>query len=211
MTKERVDDTRFSKVITAENVKKTGEIIAISAMKKVMGFCNNSLDDLYAGLVHDVFDYKPIDEPYSDGYDIACEAIAFLCEHIGDTLDKVVKTDKKGRDISVQWACYRVVFNYIEKQKCHIYFSTSLQSIPKNQEPTVDFDPIEVEDGNDKLDATIERMNLNKGQLETLNCYMAGMGFVEIAELLAVNLATVWRRRQQLQQKYNQLVASAAY
>ena len=28
------------------------------------------------------------------------------------------------------------------------------------------------------------------------------MSFNEIAELLAVNLSTIWRRRQQLQQKY---------
>ncbi|MDD3831748.1 MAG: hypothetical protein PHW00_03740 [Clostridia bacterium] len=101
MENRRVEEKRFSKcfgrntVITAENVKDIGEIIAVSATKKVMAFTGRALDDLYAGLVHDVFDCKPVDEPYSDGYDLACEAVTYLCGHIGESLDKMIKTDKK--------------------------------------------------------------------------------------------------------------------
>ena len=213
MTNERVNEKQFSScfkrgtVITAENVKHIGEIIAVSAMKKVMYYCNNKLNDLYAGLIHDVFDYKSISESYSDGYDIACEAIALLCEHIGDSIDKVVKTDKKGREITVLWACYRATFNYIEKQKRHVYNTTYLNRLPLSQEPYIDFEDMQKKkDNENNVEVIIDEMQLNKGQLETLNCYMAGMRFVEIAKFLSVNNATVWKRRQQLQQKYNNCV-----
>lgn len=56
-----------------------------------------SLDDLYRGLVHDTYDGKTIDEQYSDGYDIAQEAICFLCGYIGKSLNEECITDKKGR------------------------------------------------------------------------------------------------------------------
>ncbi|MEG1669376.1 hypothetical protein, partial [Chryseobacterium sp.] len=94
--------------ITADNVKDLGEAIAIHALKITMAYSGKALDDLYRGLVHDTFDYKPIDEPYSDGYDIASEAICFLCGHIGQDLSDEFKTDKKGRIITIRHACYRV-------------------------------------------------------------------------------------------------------
>ena len=189
--------------ITKENVRKIGEMIAIHAMKITMAYSGKALDDLYAGLIHDVFDYKPIDEPYSDGYDIASEAIRFLCGHIRQSLEDELKTDKKGRVITIRHACYRVCYNYIEHQRRNIYNTTSYNSFIDGEEPSfeIDYDQ-EKENDRELLDTLIENMNLSQGQLDTLNCYMAGMSFNEIAELLAVNLSTVWRRRQQLQLRY---------
>ncbi|MEG1662854.1 MAG: hypothetical protein RR338_02610, partial [Clostridia bacterium] len=71
------------------------------------------------------------------------------------------------------------------------------------KEPSFELDcEQEKENNNEILDTLIDNMDLNQGQLDTLNCYMAGMTFTEIAELLAVNLSTVWRRHRQLQQRY---------
>jgi len=189
--------------ITKENVRKLGEMIAIHAMKITMAYSGKALDELYAGLIHDVFDYKPIDEPYSDGYDIASEAICFLCGHIGQSLDDKFKTDKKGSIITIRHACYRACYKYIEHQRRHIYNTTSYNTFIDGEEPSFEVAyEQEHENNNEILDTLISNMNLSQGQLDTLNCYMAGMTFNEIAELLAVNLSTVWRRRQQLQQKY---------
>ena len=38
-------------------------------------------------------------------------------------------------------------------------------------------------------------MRLTVAEAETLNYYMAGLGFVEIAQMQNVNNTTVWRRR----------------
>ena len=48
----------------------------------------------------------------------------------------------------------------------------------------------------------MEKLNLNKGEKETIECYMAGIGFTEQAKLFALNLYTIWRRRKSAQMKY---------
>ena len=45
-------------------------------------------------------------------------------------------------------------------------------------------------------------MRLTIAETETLNHYMAGLGFVEIAQMQNVNNTTVWRRRKSIQKKY---------
>ena len=53
-----------------------------------------------------------------------------------------------------------------------------------------------------KYDEIMEKLNLNKGERETIECYMAGIGFTEQAKLFALNLSTIWRRRKGAQMKY---------
>ena len=48
----------------------------------------------------------------------------------------------------------------------------------------------------------MEKLNLNKGEKETIECYMAGIGFTEQAKLFGLNLSTIWRRRKSAQMKY---------
>lgn len=111
--------------------------------------------------------------------------------------------DKKGRVITIRTACYREVYKYIEHQRGHIYNTYPINELLDGEEPSCDFEEQqEKENDYNILESLISQMNLNKGELETLNCYMAGMGFTEMAKILAVNLSTIWRRRQQLQQKY---------
>ena len=45
-------------------------------------------------------------------------------------------------------------------------------------------------------------MRLTIAETETLNHYMAGLGFVAIAQMQNVNNTTVWRRRKSIQKKY---------
>ncbi len=49
-------------------------------------------------------------------------------------------------------------------------------------------------------------MNLNVGEKETLDYYMAGMTYCDIARFLEVNYSTVWRRRLSLPKKYMQAI-----
>ncbi len=57
-----------------------------------------------------------------------------------------------------------------------------------------------------EYDTIISNMKLKKGELDTLNCYMAGMTYCEIARFLNVNFSTICRRRQSLQRKYLQAI-----
>ena len=67
---------------------------------------------------------------------------------------------------------------------------------------SIDFETqYEIEDYT-KVDTIIHQMRLTVAETETLNHYMAGLGFVEIAHMQKVNNTTVWRRRKNIQKKY---------
>ena len=72
-----------NRVISAENVQRMGEVIALCAVKTVIVRGGKDLHNLYKGLLHDVNRSENDMSRYSDGYDIAQEAMLFLCQHMG--------------------------------------------------------------------------------------------------------------------------------
>ena len=46
-------------------------------------------------------------------------------------------------------------------------------------------------------------MKLTKGERQTLDYYIGGMRFTEIADKLQIDRSNVWRRRERIQNKYN--------
>ena len=68
-------------VISAENVQKMGEIIALTCIKTVMFRSGKDLRCLYNGLLHDINRSKEDYSPFSNAYDIAQEAMLFLYQH----------------------------------------------------------------------------------------------------------------------------------
>ena len=189
--------------ITTENVQHMGELIAIKAIKTIMAHSGTKLDDLYIGLIRDINRPDDIGYIFSDGYDIAQTAICFLCEYIGKTLGDKYGTDKHGNIITIKHACYSKVDRYIRHIRSNIYETVSITKL-SIYEPSVTFES-DKEDNYTAVDKKIKKMKLTEGEKETLNCYMGGMKFVEIARFLSVNLSTVWHRKLQIQKKYNKI------
>ena len=102
------------KVISAENVQRMGEVIALCVVKTVMVRSGKDLHNLYKGLLHDVNRNENDMSRYSDGYDIAQEAMLFLCQHMGKRLDDVYYT-KTGRKTTIKQACFSVADRYLAK------------------------------------------------------------------------------------------------
>jgi len=83
-----------------------------------------------------------------------------------------------------------------------------------HQEPSVTFDEkfekdnLKCDNKKDYLscDDIIEKMQLTDKLKETLDCYLKGMKFVQIAKHFSVNLSTVWHRRMKLREIYNQKI-----
>ena len=192
--------------ITKENVQRLGELIAVRALKTVAVHSDNRMVYLYKGLLRDVYhSYKDVNDTYSDGYDIAQTAICFLCGFIGKTLGDAYKINKYGKIVTIKRACYTEVNKHIYRLSKPIYNTISYDN-PDTKDPSEEFDGNETKDGS-AVEDLISKMNLTEGLKETLNCYMGGMTFVEIAKFLSVNLSTVWHRRIQLQQIYNNKIA----
>ena len=188
------------RVISAENVQCMGEVIALCAIKTVIVRGGKDLHNLYKGLLHDVNRSENDMSRYSDGYDIAQEAMLFLCQHMGKKLDDVYVT-KTGRKITIKQACFSVVDRYLAKN----FVSPMLNTTSLNEQIATEPETIlDEEQKNDytAFDGLISKMHLTAVEYETLSILMAVFTMLQIGKILNVNRTTIWRRRMSLQRKY---------
>lgn len=187
-------------VITADNIKKIGELIALLTIRTVICRSGKDLYRLYDGLIKDCNKSNDSLDEYSDGYDIAQSAMLFLCEHIGKRLGDNYTTTR-GNVISIKQACFRFTDRYLDKQFTrHLAHTTVINDSVASSHITF----IDDESNNDytTVDALIERMHLTQGEYDVLCAYMSGLTYLEVTQLLTVNRTTIWRRRMSLQRKY---------
>jgi len=187
-------------VITADNIKKIGELIALLTIRTVMCRSGKDLYRLYDGLIKDCNKSNDSLDEYSDGYDIAQTAMLFLCEHIGKRLGDNYTTTR-GNVISIKQACFRFTDRYLGKQFTrHLAHTTAINDSVTASHITF----IDDESNNDytAVDALIKRMNLTQGEYDVLCAYMSGLTYIEVTQLLNVNRTTIWRRRMRMQEKY---------
>lgn len=187
-------------VITADNIKKIGELIALLTIRTVMCRSGKDLYRLYDGLINDCNKSNESLDEYSDGYDIAQTAMLFLCEHIGKQLGDNYVTIR-GKVITIKQACFRFTDRYLDKQFTRQLAHTT--AISDNVASShIAF--IDDESNNDytAVDELIERMHLTQGEYAVLCAYMSGLTYLEATNLLNVNRTTIWRRRTRIQEKF---------
>ncbi len=188
------------RVISAENVQRMGEVIALCAIKTVIVRGGKDLHNLYKGLLHDVNRSENDMSRYSDGYEIAQEAMLFLCQHMGKRLDDVYVT-KTGRKITIKQACFSVTDRYLAKNYvAPMLNTTSLNEHIKTEPETI----LDDEQKNDytAFDGLVAKMKLTAVECETLSILMAGFTMLQIGKILNVNRTTIWRRQNSIRKKY---------
>lgn len=187
-------------VITVDNIKKIGELIALLTIRTVMCRSGKDLYRLYDGLIKDCNKSNDSLAEYSDGYDIAQTTMLFLCEHIGKRLGDIYTTSR-GNVISIKQACFRFTDRYLDKQFTrHLAHTTAISDSVASSHITF----IDDESTNDytAVDALIERMHLTQCEYDVLCAYMSGLTDLEATNLLNVNRTTIWRRRMKLRTKW---------
>ena len=189
-------------VISAENMQKMGEVIALTCIKTVIIRSGKDLHYLYKGLLRDMNRSKDDYSPFSNAYDIAQEAMLFLCQHIGEKLSDDYTT-KYGKVVTIKSACYRCADNYFKKQYTrHIANTISLDERLTAESETI----LDDEQKNDYIavDGLISKMKLTAAEYETLSILMAGFTMLQIGRILNVNRSTIWRRQNSIRKKYLQ-------
>ena len=104
---------------------------------------------------------------YSDDYEIAQEAMLFLCQHMGKRLDDVYVT-KTGRKITIKQACFSVADRYLAKN----FVSPILNTTSLNEQIATESETIlDDEQKNDytSFDSLISKMHLTAVEHETLS------------------------------------------
>ena len=86
----------LSETISFENVQLMGEMITLKTLRTRYAYARKALDWLYVGLVKDLNRGNDSEHVFSDAYDLVQNAICFLCEFIGKSLNDVY-TIKNGR------------------------------------------------------------------------------------------------------------------
>lgn len=188
------------RVITAENVQHMGEVIALCAIKTVIVRGGKDLHNLYKDLLHDVNRSENDMSRYSDGYDIAQEAMLFLCQHMGKRLDDVYYT-KTGRKITIRQACFSVADRYLAKNYVVPMLNTTSLNEQIMTEPGTILDDEQKNDYT-AFDGLISKMKLTAAEYETLSILMAGFTMLQIGKILNVNRTTIWRRQNSIRKKY---------
>ena len=188
-------------VISAENIQKIGEVIALTCIKTVIIRSGKDLHYLYKGLLRDMNRSKEDYSPFSHAYDdIAQEAMLFLCQHIGEKLDDNYTT-KYGKVVTIKSACYRCADNYLQKQYTrHMTNTISLDERITAEPETI----LDDEQKNDYtvVDGLISKIKLTAAEYETLSILMAGFTMLQIGRMLNVNRTTIWRRQNSIRKKY---------
>lgn len=191
------------RVISAENVQRMGELIALCAIKTVIVRGGKDLHNLYKGLLHDVNRSENDMSRYSDGYDIAQEAMLFLCQNMGKRLDDVYYT-KTGRKITIKQACFSVADRYLAKN----YVAPMINTTSLNEQIATEPETIlDDEQKNDytAFDGLISKMHLTAVEHETLSILMAGFTMLQKGKILNVNRTTIWCRQNSIRKKYLQV------
>ena len=160
-------------VISEVNIQKIGEIIALKCIKTVMERSGKDLYHLYRGLIKDMNRAEDNYTAFSDTYDIAQEAMLFLCQHMGEKLGDDCIT-KHGKVITIKRACFRYTDRFLDKQ----YTRHLIHTVSLNEDITSE--SIIIPDDEPKADETafdslIVKMKLTTVEYEALCAYMAGI------------------------------------
>ena len=194
----------FAEVISNDNVKLMGEMIALQALRNVMTYDFEVVSKLYNGLVKDLNRISQIDYTITDGYDYAQTAICFLYQFKGMYVDDIYGKDKAGKYITIKTACYRAV----DKELLHFR-----RKIALNRQIDFGHNKRDIADPRDcfankdedyaKVDKIVADMDLTEPEIETLNCYMSGMKQSEAAAALGITIFGVKYRKLRIRQKYH--------
>ena len=191
----------FSETISFQNVQQIGELITLKCLHGYLDYSRQTFQNLYTNYLIDLNRRNYPTHTFSDAYDLAQSAICFLLDFIGKELSDVYSV-KNGKVITIKRATYNLVNRHIGRM---YRYSNRIRDIDFYSEAlSVEIDNYQEKDFTE-IDNKIEYLGLKARDRIVLDCYMAGMHCMEIAEFLDIDHSTVWRRRQRVQVKYKAL------
>jgi hypothetical protein len=197
MKREKID-LKDDLVITKENVQTIGEKIAICAVQNAKRFAYGSLDKLYKDLVYDINHKIQSNEIFTDGYDIAQEAICYLCNFLGHKLGEVCVKNIHGKYDCIRLACYKYLYCYLRKQKKSILDELSFELYQK----TVEQKAIkQVAPDYSKIFQMIKSTNLTNEESQILLYLANGTTAKDTIEFVNICERTYYKRKESIRQK----------
>ena len=190
-------------VITAENIRRRGEYTAIKAVKGKLALDGSGyMQRTYYNLIKDMDNFERQGYVLTDSYEIAQEAIMFLCGYIGRKLTDTI-TDRKGEQITILWACFRHVSAYLSRNIRKRNNYVQMDDLSKHQ-IAVPFEWEIAEEREDyaAVNEIIKQMNLTERQTEVLECKMDNRTQEQTACALSLARTTIRDSLKYIKIKY---------
>ena len=188
------------------------EMIALQALRTVKKFDMKVADRLYIGLIKDLHHMGEIDYIVSDGYDVAQTAICFLYQYAGRKATEICAKDKRGKELSIKFACYREVDRFIDSLRNRSDRRGAIEYIGFTDYKALPMDPVNCFEKEQtyytKYDALVEALQLSALELVILDCYMNGMRQAEVCAELGIKRGTINHRKASIRKRYHSLFFS---
>ena len=187
--------------ITEDNVRKRGEWMAVRVVKYKLGiygcpFFRKMFRDL-------IRDYDYFDNPgyvLTDSYDVAQEAITFLCGHMGRSMNDTVIHN--GETVQITQACFRFINAYLSRLQLKANNAVEMGDLPKNfLTVAFDWDPDETADYAG-VNEKISMMNLSERQAEVLDYRMHSESVRATAAALSKSRRSIRESLKYIKKKY---------
>ena len=206
--KYRNEGELFAEVISPDNVKLMGEMIALQALRTIKKFDMRVADKCYIGLIKDLHHMNEVGYIVSDGYDVAQTAICFLYQFVGRKVSEIYGKDRKGEEITIKLACYREVNHFIDTLRNRPDRNgTIVESIDFTDYKALPVDPVNCfeheQTDYSKYDKLVEKLHLTALEFAILDCYMNGMVQSEVCAELGIGRGSINYRKAQIRQRYN--------
>lgn len=182
--------------------------LALQALRTVKQFDMQVADKYYIGLIKDLHHMNEAGYTVSDGYDVAQTAICFLYQFMGRNVNEIYGKDKKGIDITIKLACYRETDKELMRYRRKV---KQTEYIDFTNYKALHMDPINcfarMQSDYKKADALMDAMHLTDKEKETLEYYMNGWKWSEIARILCVTKSGMDYRKLRIRYKYRTYIS----
>ena len=205
--KYRNEGELFAEVISPDNVKLMGEMIALQALRTIKKYDIRVADKCYIGLIKDLHHMNEVGYIVSDGYDVAQTAICFLYQFVGRKVTEIYGKDRKGKEITIKLACYREVNRFIDLLRNRPdRRGTIVESIDFTDYKALPVDPVDCFEHEQtdytKYDKLVRTLQLSALEIAILDCYMNGMVQSEVCAELGIGRGTINFRKASIRKRY---------
>ena len=123
MKRKILDFSVMKEEISQNNVLEMAELIAFMELRFQIGYQGSRIQKMYADLYADIKHKNELGYMLSDSYDLVQEGALYLCEHYGKHLNDVIGYSKKGKPITIEIACAKIV------ERLQVYFTNKSDAL----------------------------------------------------------------------------------
>lgn len=178
----------LTEVISPDNVLHIAESLALRAVTSMLKFSEKFYRKYKTDLCRDIAYRDTPNYVLTDSYDLVQTVALFLCEHYGEKAIDGYMISKKGKIITIQYHCYRLVGRILCAKSRRL---KSDLCIDQYHIACADESERFQDSQYDAVERTLQALNLTPIHIEAVYGRMAGNSFPKIGRMISRSAGTV--------------------